>query len=62
MAAMNSHTTNHKVNRPPLTFPLVAMAEVERPVMPVMKEESRIIAQVRPDVQYGQKQKERKSL
>lgn len=37
------------VNRPPLTLPLVAMAEVERPVMPVIREDSRMMTQVRPD-------------
>lgn len=33
---------------PPLTLPLVAMAETERPVTPVMQEETRMMTQVRP--------------
>jgi len=33
---------------PPLTLPLVAMADVDKPVMPVIEEESKIITQVRP--------------
>lgn len=35
-------------NAPPLTLPLVAMAEVDRPVMPVMQEDSRMMTQVKP--------------
>lgn len=34
---------------PPLTFPLVAMAEVERPVIPVIQEDNIIINQVIPN-------------
>lgn len=35
-------------NKPPFTFPLVAMAEVERPVIPVMHDDSRMMTQVKP--------------
>lgn len=42
-----------------MTFPFVAMAEVERPVIPVMQEDSRIITQVRPDTKtHGEREKE----
>lgn len=34
---------------PPLTFPLVAMADVERPVIPVIQEDNKMINQVIPD-------------
>lgn len=34
---------------PPLTFPLVAMAEVERPVIPVIQEDNKMITQVIPE-------------
>lgn len=34
---------------PPLTFPLVAMADVERPVIPVIQEDMRTINQVMPN-------------
>lgn len=34
---------------PPLTFPLVAMADVERPVIPVIQEDMRTINQVIPN-------------
>lgn len=35
-------------DKPPLTFPLVAMAEVDRPVIPVIVDESKMMTQVRP--------------
>lgn len=34
---------------PPLTFPLVAMADVERPVIPVIQEDNKMINQVIPE-------------
>lgn len=34
---------------PPLTFPLVAMADVERPVIPVIQEDNKMITQVIPE-------------
>ena len=40
------YTENHI---PPLTLPLVAMAETERPVTPVMQDERRMMTQVRPE-------------
>lgn len=38
----------YRLSLPPLTFPLVAMADVDKPVMPVIEEETKIIIQVRP--------------
>lgn len=38
----------HRLSLPPLTFPLVAMADVDKPVMPVIAEETKIIIQVSP--------------
>lgn len=38
----------YRLSLPPLTFPLVAMADVDKPVMPVIEEETKIIIQVSP--------------
>lgn len=38
----------YRLSLPPLTFPLVAMADVDKPVMPVIEEETKIIIQVNP--------------